>query len=319
MSFYSFIHTPTGCGSEKDIRKVTRKDRMARLDPSVRPKNKVWWRKILTQTKITGLISMAGYGADSVWLTGHDRGGTGHGHMAKHTRKLQGSQSRNRACTASFSYFAISLTWLRILACNNPWPVFWTSLSFPPLLHILCLLFSYSLFISAFWSFTYFLLPCNSVFLSPPSVHSDYLSKLAISWLLYRDDVSPCPRVHQVGFRLLYLVKPKLTAGLVWVLLDLTKGLGFVLMWVNLVWFIAGLSKKINGGPFESKSLIALCSYVSSLWVFSPSLSPSFSFPACLPPALFSPRLFSVSSREHCDRECQWYFVVIRGGFFCSH
>ncbi len=119
-------------------------------------------------------------------------------------------------------------------------------------------------------------------------MHSDYLSKLAISWLLYRDDVSPCPRVHQVGFRLLYLVKPKLTAGLVWVLLDLTKGLGFVLMWVNLVWFIAGLSKKINGGPFESKSLIALCTYVSSLWVFSPS----FSFPACLPPGLFSPRLF---------------------------
>lgn len=25
---------------------------------------------------------MAGYGADSVWLTGHDRGGTGHGHRA---------------------------------------------------------------------------------------------------------------------------------------------------------------------------------------------------------------------------------------------
>ncbi len=161
----------------------------------------------------------------------------------------------------------------------------------------------------------YFLLRCHSVFFSPPSVHSDYLSKLAISWLLYRDDVSPCPRVHQVGFRLLYLVKPKLTAGLVWVLLDLTKGLGFVLMWVNLVWFIAGLSKKINGGPFESKSLIALCTYVSSLWVFSPS----FSFPACLPPGLFSPRLFSISSREHGDRECQWYFVVIRDGFFCSH
>ncbi len=127
-------------------------------------------------------------------------------------------------------------------------------------------------------------------------MHSDYLSKLAISWLLYRDDVSPCPRVHQVGFRLLYLVKPKLTAGLVWVLLDLTKGLGFVLMWVNLVWFIAGLSKKINGGPFESKSLIALCTYVSSLWVFSPSLSPSFSFPACLPGSLFSSPFFRLIS-----------------------
>lgn len=97
---------------------------------------------------------------------------------------------------------------------------------------------------------------------------SDYLSKLAISWLLYRDDVSPCPRVHQVGFFPLYLVKPKLTAGLVGVLLDLTKGLGLVLMRVNLVWFIAGLSKKINGSPFESKSLIALCTYVSSLGIF---------------------------------------------------
>lgn len=116
-------------------------------------------------------------------------------------------------------------------------------------------------------------------FLSPPSgpspltrssislLRSDYLSKLAISWLLYRDDVSPCPRVHQVGFLLLYLVKPKLTAGLVGVLLDLTKGLGLVLMRVNPVWFIAGLSKKINGSPFESKSLIALCTYVSSLWI----------------------------------------------------
>lgn len=194
-----------------------------------------------------------------MWLTRHDRGGNGHGHGAKRTGKLQGAQARNRACTAYFSCFAISLTWLHILALT--------------LLHILCLLFSFSLFISAFWTSSYFLLPCNSVFLFPPSVHSDYLSKLAISWLLYRDDVSPCPRVHQVGFRLLYLVKPKLTAGLVWVLLDLTKGLGFILMWVNLVWFIAGLSKKINGGPFESKSLIALCTYVSSLWVFSPSLS----------------------------------------------
>lgn len=101
---------------------------------------------------------------------------------------------------------------------------------------------------------------------------SDYLSKLAISWLLYRDDVSLCPRVHQVGFLPLYLVKPKLTAGLVGVLLDLTKGLGLVLMRVNPVWFIAGLSKKINGSPFESKSLIALCTYVSSLWIFFPSL-----------------------------------------------
>lgn len=112
--------------------------------------------------------------------------------------------------------------------------------------------------------------------LHPLSMCSDYLSKLAISWLLYRDDVSPCPRVHQVGFLLLYLVKPKLTAGLVGVLLDLTKGLGLVLMRVNPVWFIAGLSKKINGSPFESKSLIALCTYVSSLRIFFlPSISPS--------------------------------------------
>lgn len=102
------------------------------------------------------------------------------------------------------------------------------------------------------------------------SMCSDYLSKLAISWLLYRDDVSLCPRVHQVGFLPLYLVKPKLTAGLVGVLLDLTKGLGLVLMRVNPVWFIAGLSKKINGSPFESKSFIALCTYVSSLWIFFP-------------------------------------------------
>lgn len=77
---------------------------------------------MLTQTKITGLISMARYGADSVWLTGHDRGGNGHGHGAKRTGKLQGAQARNRACTAYFSYFAISLTWLHILACNNPSP-----------------------------------------------------------------------------------------------------------------------------------------------------------------------------------------------------
>lgn len=108
--------------------------------------------------------------------------------------------------------------------------------------------------------------------LSSLSMCSDYLSKLAICWLLYRDDVSLCPRVHQVGFLPLYLVKPKLTAGLVGVLLDLTKGLGLVLMRVNPVWFIAGLSKKINGSPFESKSLIALCTYVSSLWIFFPSL-----------------------------------------------
>lgn len=123
--------------------------------------------------------------------------------------------------------------------------------------------------------------------LHPPSMCSDYLSKLAISWLLYRDDVSLCPRVHQVGFLLLYLVKPKLTAGLVGVLLDLTKGLGLVLMRVNPVWFIAGLSKKINGSPFESKSLIALCTYVSSLGIFFPLdyllcsflfLTPSFLF-----------------------------------------
>lgn len=97
---------------------------------------------------------------------------------------------------------------------------------------------------------------------------TDYVSKLAISWLLYRHDVSPCPRVHQVGFLLLHLVKPKLTAGLVWVLLDLTKGLGIILMWVNLVWFIAGLSKKINGGSFESKSWLVFCTYLSSLWFF---------------------------------------------------
>lgn len=114
---------------------------------------------------------------------------------------------------------------------------------------------------------------------------SDYHSKLAISWLLYRDDVSLCPRVHQVGFLLLYLVKPKLTAGLVGVLLDLTKGLGLVLMRVNPVWFIAGLSKKINGSPFESKSFIALCTYVSSLWIYF------------LPLSLFSPCLkFSLPS-----------------------
>lgn len=117
-------------------------------------------------------------------------------------------------------------------------------------------------------------IPPLSLFL-PLSMCSDYLSKLAISWLLYRDDVSLCPRVHQVGFLSLYLVKPKLTAGLVGVLLDLTKGLGLVLMRVNLVWFIAGLSKKINGSPFESKSLIALCTYVSSLWIFFPPSSVS--------------------------------------------
>ncbi len=112
--------------------------------------------------------------------------------------------------------------------------------------------------------------PPSPPLLSSLSMCSDYLSKLAISWLLYRDDVSLCPRVHQVGFLPLYLVKPKLTAGLVGVLLDLTKGLGLVLMRVNPVWFIAGLSKKINGSPFDSKSLIALCTYVSSLWIFFP-------------------------------------------------
>lgn len=118
---------------------------------------------------------------------------------------------------------------------------------------------------------------------------SDYLSKLAISWLLYRDDVSLCPRVHQVGFLPLYLVKPKLTAGLVGVLLDLTKGLGLVLMRVNPVWFIAGLSKKINGSPFESKSLIALCTYVSSLWVFFSLLSCALSLLNFSLPDSYSP------------------------------
>lgn len=145
-------------------------------------------------------------------------------------------------------------------------------------------------------------------------MHPYYLSKLAISWLLYRDDVSPCPRVHQVGFGLLYLVKPKLTAGLVWVLLDLTKGLGFILMWVSLVWFIAGLSKKINGGPFESKSLIALCTYVSSLWVFSLSLLLSFPCSYSLP--VFLCLVLGVG--RTCNRHCQWYFVVIRNGFLLS-
>lgn len=142
--------------------------------------------------------------------------------------------------------------------------------------------------------------PPQSSPLSSLSMCSDYLSKLAISWLLYRDDVSLCPRVHQVGFLLLYLVKPKLTAGLVGVLLDLTKGLGLVLMRVNPVWFIAGLSKKINGSPFESKSLIALCTYVSSLWIFSlPSLlSLALSFLHFSLPNSYSfltpmPRLFS--------------------------
>lgn len=125
-------------------------------------------------------------------------------------------------------------------------------------------------------------------------MRSDYLSKLAISWLLYRDDVSPCPRVHQVGFLPLYLVKPKLTAGLVGVLLDLTKGLGLVLMRVNPVWFIAGLSKKINGSPFESKSLIALCTYVSSLWIFFPP------FYLLLSPFSISHSLILILSLHHC-------------------
>lgn len=153
---------------------------------------------------------------------------------------------------------------------------------------------------------------------------SDYLSKLAISWLLYRDDVSLCPRVHQVGFLPLYLVKPKLTAGLVGVLLDLTKGLGLVLMRVNPVWFIAGLSKKINGSPFESKSLIALCTYVSSLWIFFlPSISCSlalsllqFSLPnshsfLTPPPRLFLFFIFSdlfsyPTQSEAALCPCQW-------------
>lgn len=130
--------------------------------------------------------------------------------------------------------------------------------------------------------------------LSSLSMCSDYLSKLAISWLLYRDDVSLCPRVHQVGFLPLYLVKPKLTAGLVGVLLDLTKGLGLVLMRVNPVWFIAGLSKKINGSPFESKSLIALCTYVSSLWIFFPPVY------LLLSPFSISQSLILILSLHHC-------------------
>lgn len=132
---------------------------------------------------------------------------------------------------------------------------------------------------------------------------SDYLSKLAISWLLYRDDVSLCPRVHQVGFLPLYLVKPKLTAGLVGVLLDLTKGLGLVLMRVNPVWFIAGLSKKINGSPFESKSLIALCTYVSSLWIFFPL------FYLLLSPFSISHSLILILSLHHCH-VCFYYFFI---------
>lgn len=148
--------------------------------------------------------------------------------------------------------------------------------------------------------------PCilSPLSLSPLSMCSDYLSKLAISWLLYRDDVSLCPRVHQVGFLSLYLVKPKLTAGLVGVLLDLTKGLGLVLMRVNLVWFIAGLSKKINGSPFESKSLIALCTYVSSLWIFFPP------FHLLLSPFSISHSLILILSLHHC-LVCFYFFLLL--------
>lgn len=160
---------------------------------------------------------------------------------------------------------------------------------------------------------------------------SDYLSKLAISWLLYRDDVSLCPRVHQVGFLPLYLVKPKLTAGLVGVLLDLTKGLGLVLMRVNPVWFIAGLSKKINGSPFESKSLIALCTYVSSLWIFSlPSVSCSLlshslililSLHHCLSVFIFlSPLIPHPTQSAVAFCTCRWYHGELLDRFsLCSH
>lgn len=86
---------------------------------------------------------------------------------------------------------------------------------------------------------------------------------------------------------MLYLVKPKLTAGLVGVLLDLTKGLDIILMWVNLVWFIAGLSKKINGSSFESKSwLVFALTCHHSVFFFS-SGSHSFILILCLPLAVY--------------------------------
>lgn len=69
-----------------------------------------------------------------------------------------------------------------------------------------------------------------------PHVSEHWLvPKRSSKLIAYRDDVSHCSGVHQVGFLMLYLIKPKLTAGLVWVLRDLTKGLQPILKWVNLV------------------------------------------------------------------------------------
>lgn len=75
------LYTQTGCGAEKDIRNVTSKGWMALTDTSAQRKSVV--KKKRTQTKITVLISMTDCGVASVWLPGHDRGGTIRRHEAK--------------------------------------------------------------------------------------------------------------------------------------------------------------------------------------------------------------------------------------------